>query len=221
MVVDNFIHSNISTAVDTQKAVPGSIVVVGNSFRELRENFGCNNYVVLYDVLSNSHRDRYIVGDYTTQIAYNLCYVVSNPELMLLYDEYTRMSYSEMRSSLIDRLTKLYSKTGYTYDWSSVEKLSEIPKILDNLRDCWSDVVVYDKEDILSDLFEVYFEYQVEWLEKKCNNELLLLQQQLACYNMCCRLSDGFDASVWLSEITTMITEIAQVKDEYNFEWFK
>ena len=221
MIVDNFIYSNISTAVDIQKAVPGSIVVTGNSLKELRENFGCNNYVVLYDVLDNSHRDRYIVGGYTTQIAYSLCYVVSNPELMLLYDEYTRMSYSEMRSSLIDRLTKLYSKTGYTYDWSSVEKLSEIPKILDNLRDCWSDAVVYDKEDILSDLFEVYFEYQVEWLEKKCNNELLLLQQQLACYNMCCRLSDGFDASVWLSEITTMITEIAQVKDEYNFEWFK
>lgn len=233
MIEESFKLAAVSTAVDTQKAVSGSIVVVGNSLVELRNNFQNCNYVVLYNVLSNRCKDRYVVGDYTTQTAYNLCYVVSSPELTVLDDEYTRLSYNEMRIYLEDKLTRVYAKTGYTYDWSSVKKLSEIPGILDNLRGCWSDAVVYDKEeddpdtkieyydDILSDLFEVYFEYQKEWLEKKCNNELLLLQRQLYCYNMCCRLADGFDASVWLSEITTMITEIAQVKDEYNFEWFK
>lgn len=225
MIIDEFILSNVSTAVDTQKAVPGSIVVAGDSLKELRENFDCNNYVVLYDILDNSHKDRYIVGDYTTQITYNLCYVVSNPELMVLDDDYTRMRYFEMRTQLIDKLSQLYSKTGYTYDWYSVEKLSEIPDILEELKDCLNDEL-HDKEEdevdeIFSDLFEAYFEYQCEWLEKKCNNELLLLQRQLACYNMCCRLADGFDAGVWLTEISTMITEIAQVKQEYNFEWFK
>lgn len=226
MIIDNFILSNVSTAVDTGKATPGSIVVAGNSLKELRESFECNSYVVLYDILDNSYKDRYVVGDYTTQTEYNLCYVVSNPELMVLDDEYTRMSYFEMRNTLLDRLSKLYSKTGYSYNWSSVKKLSEIPSIIEDLRGCWSDEEDEedeedDADEIFSDLFEVYFEYQCEWLEKKCNNELLLLQRQLACYNMCCRLTDGFDASVWLSEITTMITEIAQVKQEYNFEWFK
>lgn len=212
MIEESFKLSAVSTAVDTQKAVPGSIVVAGNSLVELRSNFQNCNYVVLYDVLSNRCRDRYVVGDYTTQTEYNLCYVVSSPELTVLDDEYTRLSYNEMRNYLEDKLVHIYANTGYNYDWSSVKKLSEIPGIIDSLSDC---------EDIKSDLFEVYFEYQVEWLEKKCNNELLLLQRQLYCYNMCCRLADGFDASVWLSEITTMITEIAQVKDEYNFEWFK
>lgn len=228
MINKTFRLENVCTAVDTKTTVPGSIVVVGNSLSELQDNFIHHNLFVLHAVRDREHRDRYIINDYAVQAAYNLCYVIDNPTLTLIEDDYTRSSYSEMRVGFERKLAQIYSKTGYIYDWSRVEKLSEIPDILNSLSEVHSDAVVYDKADgfddydnLLSELFEVYFEYQTEWLEKKCNNELILLQRQLACYNMCCRFADGFDASAWLSDITTKIAEVAKVKEEHNFEWFK
>lgn len=225
MIQGTFKVENVCTAVDTKTAMSGSIVVVGNSVSELRDNFNGSNFSVLKSVLGAKQERRYVIydcllGDKYTE--YSLCYVINNPTVRLVEDDYTRMDYSEMRTRLIWRIEKEFIFNGIECDDSSlqVECLSELPGVLENLVEPLN-IEKEDKNRLIFNLYMIYNEYHVEWLEKRCNNELVLLQRQLECVNMCISLHSEYDVDAYLIEIAERIDRTVKVKMASDFEWLK